>query len=48
LVGLSGSGGKAAIDMPGAKNAPGAFWPLVAVIADVGMLRTQTLSRTTS
>jgi 3-dehydroquinate synthetase len=32
-------GGKVAVDLPGAKNAVGAFWPPNAVIADVDALR---------
>lgn len=32
-------GGKVAIDLPGAKNAVGAFWPAWATIADVAALR---------
>ncbi len=33
-------GGKVAVDLAGAKNAAGAFWPPVAVVADVISLRT--------
>jgi shikimate kinase / 3-dehydroquinate synthase len=36
----SAIGGKVAVDMPAAKNAVGAFWPPVAVLADVAALRT--------
>jgi shikimate kinase/3-dehydroquinate synthase len=36
----SAIGGKVAVDLPGAKNAAGAFWPPVAVIGDVTTLRT--------
>ncbi|MEA2622232.1 MAG: shikimate kinase / 3-dehydroquinate synthase [Chloroflexota bacterium] len=36
----SSIGGKAAVDLSHAKNAAGAFWPPVAVIADVASLRT--------
>jgi 3-dehydroquinate synthetase len=36
----SAIGGKVAIDLPKAKNSVGAFWPPVAVIADVARLRT--------
>lgn len=38
-------GGKVAVDLAGAKNAAGAFWPPVAVIADVASLRTLSRSR---
>jgi shikimate kinase / 3-dehydroquinate synthase len=33
-------GGKVAVDLSAAKNAAGAFWPPVAIIADVSVLRT--------
>ncbi|MBX3032206.1 MAG: iron-containing alcohol dehydrogenase [Chloroflexi bacterium] len=36
----SALGGKVAVDLSGAKNAAGAFWPPVAVIGDVATLRT--------
>jgi 3-dehydroquinate synthetase len=36
----SAIGGKVAIDLRGAKNAAGAFWPPVAVLSDVAALRT--------
>jgi 3-dehydroquinate synthetase len=36
----SALGGKVAVDLAGAKNAVGAFWPPVAVVADVARLRT--------
>jgi 3-dehydroquinate synthetase/shikimate kinase len=36
----SAIGGKVAVDLSGAKNAAGAFWPPVAVIGDVATLRT--------
>ena len=36
----SAIGGKVAVDLAGAKNAAGAFWPPVAVVADVAHLRT--------
>jgi shikimate kinase/3-dehydroquinate synthase len=36
----SALGGKVAVDLPTAKNAVGAFWPPVTVLADVAMLRT--------
>ncbi len=36
----SAIGGKVAVDLPTAKNSVGAFWPPVAVIADVARLRT--------
>lgn len=36
----SAIGGKVAVDLAGAKNAVGAFWPPVAVVADVARLRT--------
>ncbi|MDQ3690959.1 MAG: iron-containing alcohol dehydrogenase [Chloroflexota bacterium] len=36
----SAFGGKVAVDLSGAKNAVGAFWPPVAVISDVAALRT--------
>jgi 3-dehydroquinate synthetase/shikimate kinase len=36
----SALGGKVAVDLSGAKNAAGAFWPPVAVIGDVYTLRT--------
>lgn len=36
----SAIGGKVAVDLAGAKNAVGAFWPPVAVLADVAHLRT--------
>lgn len=32
-------GGKVAVDLAGAKNAVGSFWPPVAVVSDVGALR---------
>ncbi|MBW3613385.1 MAG: AAA family ATPase, partial [Chloroflexi bacterium] len=35
----SALGGKVAVDLPGAKNAIGAFWPPLAVLADVAALR---------
>jgi shikimate kinase/3-dehydroquinate synthase len=35
----SAIGGKVAVDLAGAKNAVGAFWPPVAVLADVAALR---------
>jgi 3-dehydroquinate synthetase len=35
----SALGGKVGVNLPGAKNAVGAFWPPVAVIADVAALR---------
>lgn len=38
-------GGKVAVDLARAKNAAGAFWPPVAVIADVASLRTLPRSR---
>lgn len=36
----SALGGKVAVDLSGAKNAAGAFWPPVAVVGDVATLRT--------
>jgi shikimate kinase / 3-dehydroquinate synthase len=36
----SAIGGKVAVDLAGAKNAVGAFWPPVAVLSDVAALRT--------
>ena len=36
----SAHGGKVAVDLAGAKNAVGAFWPPVAVVSDVAALRT--------
>ncbi len=36
----SAIGGKVAVDLSAAKNAAGAFWPPVAVLSDVAMLRT--------
>jgi 3-dehydroquinate synthetase len=36
----SAIGGKVAVDLSHAKNAAGAFWPPVAVIGDIGALRT--------
>jgi 3-dehydroquinate synthetase len=36
----SSIGGKVAVDLAAAKNAAGAFWPPVAVVADVATLRT--------
>jgi 3-dehydroquinate synthetase/shikimate kinase len=36
----SAIGGKVAVDLSHAKNAAGAFWPPVAVIGDIGVLRT--------
>ena len=36
----SAIGGKVAVDLAGAKNAVGAFWPPVIVLSDVGALRT--------
>jgi len=36
----SAIGGKVAVDLSGAKNAVGAFWPPVAVLSDVAALRT--------
>lgn len=41
----SAIGGKVAVDLSGAKNAVGAFWPAATVIADVATLRTQTVAR---
>ncbi|HLY36008.1 MAG TPA: bifunctional shikimate kinase/3-dehydroquinate synthase [Candidatus Limnocylindria bacterium] len=41
----SAFGGKVAIDLAGAKNAAGVFWPPAAVIVDVATLRTQTVAR---
>jgi shikimate kinase/3-dehydroquinate synthase len=41
----SAIGGKVAVNLAGAKNAAGAFWPPVAVIADVVTLRTQSVAR---
>lgn len=41
----SAIGGKVAVDLPGAKNAVGAFWPPVAVLADLAFLRTLALAR---
>ena len=38
-------GGKVAVDLAGAKNAVGAFWPPVAVVADVQALRTLSLDQ---
>ena len=38
-------GGKVGVDLAGAKNAVGAFWPPTAVFADVTSLRTQSLHR---
>ncbi len=35
----SAIGGKVAVDLSGAKNAVGAFWPPVATVSDVGALR---------
>ena len=35
----SAIGGKVGVDLPAAKNAVGAFWPPVAVLSDVGALR---------
>lgn len=41
----SAIGGKVAVDLAAAKNAAGAFWPPVAVHADVAMLRSLPLRR---
>jgi 3-dehydroquinate synthetase len=38
-------GGKVAVDLSGAKNAAGAFWPPVAIVGDVAALRTLPRSR---
>ena len=38
-------GGKVGVDLVGAKNAVGAFWPATAVFADVATVRTQSLRR---
>lgn len=38
-------GGKMAVDLPGAKNAAGAFWPPWAVLADTAALATLPLAR---
>ncbi len=38
-------GGKVAVDLAGAKNAVGAFWPPLAVVADVRALRTLSLDQ---
>jgi shikimate kinase/3-dehydroquinate synthase len=41
----SSIGGKVAVDLSGAKNMVGAFWPPVAVISDLAALRTLSRSR---
>lgn len=41
----SAIGGKVAVDLGGAKNAVGAFWPPVAVVSDVAALRSLPLRR---
>lgn len=40
----SAIGGKVAVDLAGAKNAAGAFWPPVAVVSDVAALRSLPLA----
>ena len=41
----SAIGGKVAVDLRGAKNAVGAFWPPIAVISDIAALRSLPLRR---